>query len=149
LNTGSPKSVVLTFWARNSILPAKSFSTISLTRVGAEGEFPMPGHDVHAEQLAGVDHVLALRPQRGGRALPGIAAVEQQGAGARGAQALDQGGEVGEAADLAVGLRRRGEVEVGEGMRLDRCFGLMLKALSRCSPTRCGGLALALRRCRG
>jgi hypothetical protein len=43
------------------MLPAKSLSTISLTR-RAEGEFPMPGHDVHAEQLAGVDHVLALRP---------------------------------------------------------------------------------------
>ena len=31
-NTGSPKSAVLTFCARKAILPAKSFSTISLTR---------------------------------------------------------------------------------------------------------------------
>jgi hypothetical protein len=31
-NTGSPKSVVLTFCATKSILPLKSFSTISCTR---------------------------------------------------------------------------------------------------------------------
>jgi hypothetical protein len=37
-------------------------------------------------------------------ALPGVAAVEQQRAGAAGLDALDQGGQVGEAADLAVGL---------------------------------------------
>ena len=53
-----------------------------LHAVGAEREFPVPGHHVDAQQLAGVDHVLALRPQRGGRALPRVAAVEQQRAAA-------------------------------------------------------------------
>ena len=80
---------------------------------GAEGELPVPGHDVHAEQLARVDHVLALGPQRGGRTLPGVAAVEQQRARPARLQLLHQGGEVGEAADFAVSLRRPLEVEVG------------------------------------
>jgi hypothetical protein len=70
----------------------------------AEGELPVRGHHVHAQQLAGIDHVLALGPQGGGRTLPGVAAVEQQRVGASRAQALDQGRQVGEAADLAVGL---------------------------------------------
>ncbi len=83
----------------------------------AVGELPVAGHHVHAQQLAGVDHVLRLGPQRGGRALPGVAAVEQQRAGAAGLQALDQRGQVREAADLAVAPRGLLEVEVGERMR--------------------------------
>ncbi len=51
--------------------------------LGAEREFPVPGHDVHAKQLLRVHHVLAIGPQRGGRALPGVAAVEQQRTGSR------------------------------------------------------------------
>ena len=44
----------------------------------AVGEFPVPGHHVDTEQFARVHHVLAVGPERGRRALPGIAAVEQQ-----------------------------------------------------------------------
>jgi hypothetical protein len=76
-------------------------------------------HDVDAEGLAGVDHVLRVGPQRGARALPGIAAVEQQRTGTARLDALDQGCEVCEAADLAVGLCRLVEIQVREGVRVD------------------------------
>jgi len=85
---------------------------------GAEGRLPVRGHDIDAELDAGVDHVLRVAPQRGGGALPGVAAVQQQGAGALCANLVDQGFQVGETADLAVDLGGFGEVEVGEGMGL-------------------------------
>lgn len=88
--------------------------------LGAVGQLPVRRHDVHAEQERGVDHVLAARPQRGGRALPGVAAVEQQRVRARGAQALDERGQVREAAHAAETARRLGEVERGEGVRRAR-----------------------------
>mgnify|MGYP002063997249 CR=1 FL=1 len=68
------------------------------------GEFPVTGHHVHPEAVAGADHVLAAGPVGGAGALPGVAAVEQQtvAVAALGAQAVDQGLEVGEAADHAV-----------------------------------------------
>ena len=91
-----------------------------LHALGAEGELPVPGHHVHAEQLGGIHHVLALGPQRGGRTLPGVAAVEQQRAGPARLQLLHQGGEVGEAAHFAVSLCRLLEVEVSESVGLGR-----------------------------
>jgi hypothetical protein len=98
--------VVLTFWATKSICAGEVAVDDLLHPGRAIGEFPVQGHDIDAEQLAGVDHVLALRPQRQAGALPGVAAVEQQRARAAGLHALDQRGQVGEAADLAVGLGR-------------------------------------------
>jgi hypothetical protein len=86
-----------------SMWPAKSFSSI-LDPGLAVGRFPVQGHHIDAERLAGVDHVLGVGPQRRAGALPGVAAVEQQRARAAGLHALDQRGQVGEAADLAVGL---------------------------------------------
>jgi hypothetical protein len=86
----------------------------------AERELPVAGHHVHRQRLAGVDHVLAVGPQRGGAALPGVAAVEQQRARAAGLHALDQRGQVREAADLAVAARGALEVEVGVGVRQRR-----------------------------
>jgi len=83
----------------------------------AVGELPMAGHDVDAEQPACVDHVLAPGPQRRGRALPGVAAVEQQRARTAGLEPLDERGQVREAADRAVALGRAFEVEAGVGMR--------------------------------
>ena len=59
----------------------------------------------------GVDHVLAVGPQRGGGALPGVAAVQQQRIGARGPQALDERGQMREAAHAAVAARGLGKVE--------------------------------------
>ena len=50
-NTGSPKSAVRTFCATKSILPAKSVSTISLTRSAPKVNSQCAGHDVDAEQL--------------------------------------------------------------------------------------------------
>ncbi len=44
----------------------------------AIGEFPMAGHGVGLQQRHAVDHVLALAAIGAERALPGIAAVEQQ-----------------------------------------------------------------------
>jgi hypothetical protein len=59
-------------------------------------------------RLAGLDHVHAAGPQRGARALPGVAAVQEQagavGYGAR--MPVDQGLQVREAADAAELLRR-------------------------------------------
>lgn len=75
-------------------------------------------HDVHAQRDTGVDHVLGIGPQRRGRTLPGIAAVEQQRARALRTQLVNQGFQVGETADLAVDLGGFGEVEIGEGVGL-------------------------------
>ena len=85
--------------------------------VGAVGHLPVRGHDVHTQREGGVDHVLAVGPQRGGGALPGVAAVQQQRIGARGAQPLDERGQVREAAHAAVAAGGLGKVERGEGVR--------------------------------
>jgi hypothetical protein len=112
LKTSSSKSTVRTFCARNSI-GASSFV----------GEFPMRGHELDAEQLLRADHVRAVRPEGRRRALPAVAAVEQQRVRARGAQALHQRREVREAADLAIALRGALEVEVCERVGLGRSLG--------------------------
>ena len=78
--------------------------------------FPVQGHDVDAERELGVDHVLALGPHCGARALPGIAAVEQQRAGTLRLDAFDERREMGEAADLAVDAGVAFEVEIGKGV---------------------------------
>ena len=78
-----------------------------LDALRAVGELPVAGHHVDAEQLAASIMSCAVRPQRGGRALPGVAAIEQQRARAARLQPLDQRGEVREAADLAVAARGR------------------------------------------
>ncbi|TMH55280.1 MAG: hypothetical protein E6H55_18705, partial [Betaproteobacteria bacterium] len=90
----------------------------------AVSEFPVRGHHVDAEELRGLDHVLPLRPQSRRGALPSIAAVEDQRAGAVGLQSLDERRELGEASELAVQPRGVSEVEAGErvcvaGSRLD------------------------------
>jgi len=84
------EAVVLMFCATKSILPLKSFSTIFLHALGAVCHLPVRCHDVDAEQLAGVDHVLRIGPQRRRRALPRVAAIEQQRARAARLQTLDQ-----------------------------------------------------------
>jgi len=80
------------------------------------------GHHVHTQQVAGADHVLAAGPVGGAGALPGIAAVHQQGPirAVFVAQALDQGAQVGEPADLAIGLGRLDKIQIGEGIGLGR-----------------------------
>jgi hypothetical protein len=90
-----------------------------LHALGAVSELPVRGHEVDAQELLRADHVRAFGPQRGGRTLPGVAAVQQQRVRARRAQTLDQRGEVRVAADLAVAVRGALEIEIGEGMR--RC----------------------------
>ena len=91
-----------------------------LDAFGTEGEFPMSCHRVDAEELGGVYHVLAFRPQRRRRALPAIAAVEQQCRRTARLQPLDQRGEMCEAANLAIGSCRRDEISRGEGVRVAR-----------------------------
>ena len=80
----------------------------------------MPGHHIDAEQLARIDHVLAFGPERRGRTLPGVAAVEQQRAGATRLELLHQRCEMGETADLAVGPGCLLEIEVSKGVGLGR-----------------------------
>ncbi len=91
-----------------------------LQALGAVGELPVRGHHVDAERELRGDHVRALGPQREARALPGVAAVQEQRAGPLGADALHQRREVRVAANLAVGARGALEVEVGEGVGLAR-----------------------------
>jgi hypothetical protein len=65
-------------------------------------------------------HVLALRPQRGARALPRVAAVEQERAFAGRFQHANERGEMREAAHRAERPRRSGVVEVRERVRVAR-----------------------------
>ncbi len=88
-----------------------------LHAVGAVSKFPVRGHEIDAEQLLRAEHVGALRPERARRALPAVAAVEQQRVGPRSSQPLHQRREVGEAAGGAVAARERLEIEMGERMR--------------------------------
>ena len=113
LNTGSSKSRVRTFCARNSIGPELVLDGLAHA-LGAIGEFPMRRHEIHAQALLRADHVGAAGPERGRRALPAVAAVEEQRARPRGAQPLDQRGEMGVAAEPAVAPRRRFEIEMRE-----------------------------------
>ena len=78
----------------------------------------MPGHHVHAKQFAGIDHVLRIGPQGGGRTLPGIAAVEQQGPRAAGLELFDQGGQVRKPAHFAVRTRGVFKINVRKGVGL-------------------------------
>lgn len=91
---------------------------IAPQRLFAVGEFPVSGHRLDAEQVGDRDHVGARR--RGGKAaaLPQVAAVEQEaiaGAGV-GAQPVDQGLPVGEAAHGAVATGGVGEIQIGKGV---------------------------------
>jgi len=63
----------------------------------------MAGHRLDAEQIRGLDHVGALGGVSLSRALPEIAAIEQQRAARTDivAQPVDQGLQMGEAAELA------------------------------------------------
>ena len=83
-------------------------------------EVPVAGHDLYAQKLAGVDHVLTLRPQRGSAALPGVTTVQQQRAGARCLELLDQCGHVRKAANGAVLPGRAFKVQIRKRMRFGR-----------------------------
>jgi hypothetical protein len=86
----------------------REFADQLLDPLGAIGELPMGGHGLDAERVHDLDHVRALGGERGVGALPGVAAVEQQGlAGPLGADRLDQGRQAVDAADLAVGPSQR------------------------------------------
>jgi hypothetical protein len=75
----------------------------------------MAGHGVGLQERHAVDHVLALAGVGPQRALPGVAAVEEEHlVAALGAHALDDGGEPVEPADAAVGLCQRRKVFRGQ-----------------------------------
>ena len=106
---------------RDELDPAAELARDRLLHaLGAVGELPVRGHDIDPELALRRDHVRALRPQREPGALPAVAAVEQQRAGALAAYAPEEGREMCEPAHLAVGARRAFEVERGEGVRLSR-----------------------------
>ena len=87
------------------------------------GEFKMPGHHIHTQQSASVDHVLAACPQGCRRTLPGVAAIKQQSTGTLSTHAIDQRGQVRKTTDLAITLRRSFKVQTGQRMR-QRGIGL-------------------------
>ena len=75
----------------------------------------MAGHRVGMQQLDAIDHVLPARAVRRKRALPGVAAVEQQHlVAAFRAHRIDRGREPVEPADAAVAQRERGKVLRGQ-----------------------------------
>ena len=75
----------------------------------------MAGHRVGLEQPHAIRHVRPERAVRAERALPGVAAVEQQHlVAALGAHRFDGGRETIEPADAAVALRERGEILRGQ-----------------------------------
>ena len=78
----------------------------------------MQGHHIDAQRLAGIDHILRIRPQRRARTLPGVAAIKQKCAGTTGLHALDQRRKVRKATDLAVSLGGFLEIQIGVGVRL-------------------------------
>ena len=96
-----------------------------------ECELPMAGHQIHAQQLAGFDHVLPLGPQSGGAALPGVATVQQYRLWAIGLEAFDQGRHVGKTTHFAVAARGIFKIQIGQCMGLcrtrphARCFEQM------------------------
>ncbi len=74
----------------------------------------MARHHVHTQSQASVDHVLPFGPQGGGRALPGVAPIEQERAGTRSLKALDQRGQVRKTAHPSVAPGRLLEIQMGE-----------------------------------
>ncbi len=84
---------------------------------GAIGEFPVRRHGVDAKQFLCADHVTAFRPHRCRRTLPGVAAIQEEAAAMPfGANAFQQGRQVGETADLAVAPGCFRKVQVGKGI---------------------------------
>ena len=80
----------------------------------------MQRHDVDAEQLGGVHHVLGIGPQRCAGALPSIATIKEQCARTVGANLLDQRGKVRETAHLAVDPGQLFKIQIREGMGIQR-----------------------------
>ena len=80
----------------------------------------MAGHDVDAEQLLRVDHVLTDSPQRRGRSLPRIAAIQQQCAGTRRTKLLHERAQVRITAHRPKRAGGPNEIEIRERMRLAR-----------------------------
>jgi hypothetical protein len=74
----------------------------------------MRGHRLDAERVHQPDHVAAVGPQCGERALPGVAAVQKQRIGTVSADRLYDRGDPVKAADLAVGLRQGREIVIGQ-----------------------------------
>ncbi len=88
------------------------------------GELPVAGHHIHTQQVTGPDHVLAAGPVGSAGTLPGITTVQQQ-AVARSpivTQPLHQGLQMSETSDLAIFAGCRIEIEIAEGMGLDRSW---------------------------
>ena len=86
-----------------------------LDALGAVGELEMPGQRIGLQHGHQVDHVLAAGLQCRPRALPGIAAVQQQHAlRPLGANGCDQSGDPVESTDPAIGAGQRAEVLAGE-----------------------------------
>ena len=85
--------------------------------ISTQREFPVASHHVDAQQLAGLDHVLPLCPERRSGALPQVTAVQEQCAWSVSAQPFNQGRNVGEASRATELLRRRNIVKMSQRMR--------------------------------
>ena len=86
----------------------------------AQCELPVARHHVHTQQFAGIHHILAVGPQRGTGALPGITTVEQQRTGTAALHTLDEGSQMRKASHLAVASGRLFIVQIGQRMSLRR-----------------------------
>ena len=85
----------------------------------------MAGHGVRLQKRHAVNHVRTLAAVRSKRALPSIAAIEEQNfvVAALGAYALDHRRDPVEAANAAVGFRQRCELLVGQRVGRGRLLG--------------------------
>ena len=109
--------------------------------VDAQREFPVRGHRIGFQRVHHVDHVLPVGPMRGERALPGIAAIQQQRVGACGADRVDDGRAAVQPAHAAIGLRKRHEILIGQGIGLGRA-GRDIEHLQEIRPGHMRRLAL-------
>ena len=78
----------------------------------------MAGHHIHTQQLACIDHVLALGPQRSCTALPRVTTVQEQGSGSAGLEPFDQTGQMRKAPHFAKAPSRSFKIQISHAIGL-------------------------------
>ena len=84
--------------------------------LGAQRELPVEGHRIGLQRVHHVNHVLPFGLKTGQRAVPCVAAIQEQRVGPVGADGVQHGGHAVQPADLPVGLCLGHEIVVGQGI---------------------------------
>ena len=87
-----------------------------LDSLSSKRHLPVCGHDVNPHEQTRIHHVLPLGPERGCRALPSIASIQEECSGARGSQSFDERGHGRKPTHLAIGASGLIEVQRREGV---------------------------------